>query len=387
MVSLLSARNSLDLLVMKPRCEAFGNCGGCTRQDQEYRVQLRSKEQALRSLLEDCGRDAIPTWLPAVTAEPWAYRSRARLSVRDLGKEAGVVIGFRHRWQPRQIVDLAECPILGSDLENLLAPLHTCVEQMEARFAIPQIDLIGAENGQAMIVRHVQPLPDRDLQQLSAFATSNKAHIFLQNDGPESLASLDDEEPFQPCYRLPVFNLTFRFSVTQFTQVNPAVNRQMVDSVIDQLEPQEGEAVADLFCGVGNFALAAARKGAQVSGWEWSQDSVDCAQANAEANGLQEQAAFYRDDLDRASQEKCRRLNRFDKFILDPPRSGAEALMHCLPRTGRRRVVYVSCQPKTLARDARILIHERGYRLVKAGLIDMFPHTDHIEALAVFERS
>ena len=360
-----------------PRCPHFGVCGGCATQHADERTQMAAKQRWLEDCLERIGKVKPETLLPVVRGEEWGYRHRARLSVRRVEKKGGVLVGFRER-RSTYIADMRECPVLPPSVSSLIPEMRKLVESLSVRERLPQIEVAVGENATALVFRHLLPLQDADLDHFSAFHEKHGVHVWLQPGGPDSA------HPFAPktsdlCYSLEGLKIHFR--PTDFTQVNPAVNRVLVAEAMQLLDPQPGERIADLFCGIGNFSLPLAKRGAQVIGLEGSGELVERARANALANRLV--AQFEVADL---FKQGIGPFGRFDKLLLDPPREGAVELVKALPREWPRRIVYVSCDPATLARDAGVLVHAQGFRLAAAGVANMFPHTAHVESITLFER-
>jgi 23S rRNA (uracil1939-C5)-methyltransferase len=278
------------------------------------------------------------------------------------------------------------CEVLPRRISDLIRPLRELVSGLSIRSRLPQIEIALGEGADVLVLRILEPLLPPDVDLLRAFARRHEVRLFLQPGGPDTAAPMSAEDAVDLHYALPDFGLKIRFEPTDFTQVNHAVNRVLVRRALALLDPQPGERVADLFCGVGNFTLAIARSGASVTGVEGSAELVRRAAANAEANGLAAATTFVERDLYRMVEDPLAGLGRFDRLLIDPPRDGAVEVVKALPDDGPRRVVYISCNPGTLARDAAILTQARGYRLEAAGVVNMFPHTAHVESIAVFDR-
>ncbi len=386
----VSRRKSFDFLRSKtilqaspgrvtPHCPHFGVCGGCATQHADDRTQMAAKQRWLEENLARIGKLAPESMLPIVYGQSWGYRCRARLSVRRVDKKGGVLVGFRER-RSTWVTDMRQCPVLPLAIAALIGPLRELIETLSVRSRLPQVEVAAGDNATALVFRHLLPLTAEDLSLLRAFADRHGVHVWLQPGGPESV------QPLHPAsselfYELPEFGIRLRFRPTDFTQVNFGVNRILVSRAVRLLDPQPGERIADLFCGLGNFSLPLARRGAQVIGFEGSGELIARARENAASNGLV--AQFEKADLFRSDLSPW---GEFAKILLDPPREGAIEIVKSLPVDGPRRIVYVSCDPATLARDAAVLVHAKGYRLTAAGVVNMFPHTAHVESIASFER-
>jgi 23S rRNA (uracil1939-C5)-methyltransferase len=362
-----------------PRCPHFGVCGGCLTQHADARTQMAAKQRALEENLARIGRVQPETMLPVVYGEEWGYRRRARWSVRHVPGKGGAMVGFRER-RSTHVADTRECHVLPPHIAALIAPLRELVNRLSTPDRIPQIEIAIGDNAAVLVFRHLLPLSDADFLLLKQFSEQHGVHVWLQPGGPDSA------KPFHPStselyYDLPEFGVRIAFGPTDFTQVNHGVNRILVSRAVRLLDPQPGERIADLFCGLGNFSLPLARMGAQVIGLEGSRALIERARRNAAANGLV--AQFEVLDL---FKQGLSAFGRFDKLLIDPPREGAVELVKSLPDAWPRRIVYVSCDTATLARDAGILVHTRGFRLAAAGVANMFPHTAHVESVALFER-
>jgi 23S rRNA (uracil1939-C5)-methyltransferase len=363
----------------EPRCPHFGLCGGCATQHADERTQMAAKQRWLEDNLERIGRVKPETLLPIAYGPEWGYRHRARLSVRHVPSRGGGLVGFRER-RSSFIAQMNECHVLPEHVSRLIPALKILVEQLSVRQRVPQIEVAVADNATALVFRHLEALTETDKAELRNFGQKFEIHVWLQPGGPDSA------HPFHPArselfYELPEFGVRIQFRPTDFTQVNHAMNRVLVSRALRLLDPQPGERIADLYCGLGNFSLPLARRGAEVLGFEGNRELVERARQNAAANGLI--AQFEVTDLFRDSIGP---LGPFAKILLDPPREGAIEVVKALPGDWPRRMVYVSCDPATLARDAGVLVHTQGFRLAAAGVINMFPHTAHVESIALFER-
>lgn len=368
-----------------PRCKYFGRCGGCSIQHLEPTAQVAVKQRVLEDNLARIGKVKPEIILPALHGPNWHYRTRARLSARWVDKKGGGLVGFREK-RSSFIVDMVSCEVLTPDVSTLLQPLRSLINALSNADRIPQIEVAVGEHVTVLVFRLLAPWSDDDALKVRAFAEQHQVQVWEQRKGPDTV------RPFWPhiapalSYSLPEFGLVMPFRPTDFTQVNTAINRALVSRALRLLTPKPGERIADLFCGLGNFSLPLARSGADVLGIEGSAELVARARENALHNGLSN-AHFVVDNLFEMTPEKFAALGRFDKLLIDPPRSGAAELVKSLPESGvPHRIVYVSCDPATLARDAQILVHSKGYRLKSAGVANMFPHTAHVESIALFER-
>ena len=368
-----------------PSCPHFGVCGGCSMQHLEADAQVAAKQRVLEDALRHIGKVAPQAILPPIHGPAWGYRHRARLSVRYVQKKERVLVGF-HEKRSSFVADMHTCETLPPRIAALIVPLRDLVEQLSVRERLPQIEMALGEKVDVLVLRILDGLTEQDETLLKAFAERHGVQFFLQTKGPETA------HPFHPLdapelnYVLPEFGVVMPFHPTEFTQVNPAINRMLVRRAVALLDPRPGERIADLFCGLGNFTLPLARRGARVVGVEGSEALVRRARSNAEYNGLASQVAFQVANLFETSAESLARLGHFDKMLIDPPRDGAMEVVKALGADGPRRIVYVSCSPATLARDAEVLVHAQGYRLMAAGVVNMFPHTAHVESIALFER-
>ncbi len=369
----------------EPRCRYFGRCGGCSMQHLEPSAQVAAKQRVLEENLARIGKVRPDTILPALHGPSWRYRTRARLSARWVDKKGGGLVGFREK-RSSFIADMASCEVLTADVSALIQPLRELIGHLSNADRIPQIEVAVGEHVTVLVFRLLEPWSDDDAAQVRAFAEQHRVQIWEQRKGP------DTARPFWPdiapelSYSLPEFGLVMPFKPTEFTQVNTGINRALVSRAMRLLDPQPGERIADLFCGLGNFTLPIARSGTDVIGIEGSAELVARARENALRNQLPN-ARFEVDNLFEMTPEKFVSLGHFDKLLIDPPRSGAIDVVKSLPEAGApQRIVYVSCDPATLARDAEVLVHVKGYRLKAAGVANMFPHTAHVESIALFER-
>lgn len=368
-----------------PKCIHFGVCGGCSMQHLEPRAQVSAKQRVLEDNLARIGRVKPETILPPIYGQPWGYRQRARLSVRHVLKKGKTLVGF-HEKRSSFVADLTRCEILAPRIGGMLVELGQLMEGLSIRDRLPQIEVACGDNVDVLVLRILQALSPSDETALREFADAHGVQFWLQTKGPETAAPFYPLDAAPLSYSLPEFGINMPFAPTEFTQVNSEMNRLMVSRAIRLLAPQPGERIADFFCGLGNFTLPIARSGAQVLGIEGSAALVKRAAQNAAHNGLAQQAEFCAMNLFEADEAALARLGSFDKWLVDPPRDGAVELMKSISaETAPRRIVYVSCNPATLARDAEVLVHARGYALRAAGVMNMFPQTSHVESIALFE--
>ena len=368
-----------------PRCPFFARCGGCSLQHFDARAQVAVKQRVLEYSLSHIGKVRPDTILPAIHGSEWGYRHRARLSARFVAKKGGTLVGF-HEKRSSYVADMTSCEVLPRAVSDLLVPLRETLGRLTIRERVPQVEVAVGEEAIVLVLRVLQAPAPEDRQLLDAFAERHSVVLYLQPHGPDSAQPMRSDAQSGPSYTLPEFDLAIRFSPTEFTQVNHAVNRVLVRRAMALLDPQPGERVADLFCGIGNFTLAIARRGATVSGFEGSAVLVARAAANARDNGLERATRFSVRNLFELSENDAGAFGEFDRMLIDPPRDGAIVVVKTLTEDRPRRVVYVSCNPATLARDAAVLVHAQGYRLSGACVVNMFPHTSHVESIAVFDR-
>lgn len=372
---------------VEPRCPHFTVCGGCSMQHLDLRAQVAIKQRVLEDNLARIAKVTPEVIYRPVRGPDWGYRLRARLSVRNVVKKGGVLVGFHER-QSSWVADMTSCPVLPPLVSGLLVPLRRLVESLSVRTRLPQIELAVGEGDTALVLRLLEPLTAADETALRAFAADHGISFWLQPKGPDSVAPFANAAP-QLRYSLPEFGVTLPFLPTDFTQVNHAVNRALVHRALSLLDPLPSDRVLDLFCGLGNFTLPIATRARTVLGIEGNPGLVARAAANAAANGLTERARFLARNLFEPDAAEIARLGPWDKVLIDPPREGAIEACRALLGLGAGapgRIVYVSCAPATLARDAALLCHEGGYRLRGAGVFNMFPHTSHVESIALFER-
>jgi len=368
---------------VRPPCEYFGVCGGCGLQHMAPAAQVEAKEQILREQFNKFGRCKPENWLPPLTGDSLHYRRKARLGVKHVFKKGTVLVGFRERGSSF-IADIHSCQTLDQRFSSLLPELRTLVMSLSCHQQLPQIEVAAGDDQIALVFRHLVALTAEDRQRLSDFGQRHQAQIHTQSKGPDTVTALWPSQPQALSYHLPEFDLEMRFRTTDFIQVNADMNRRMVSLAVELMQLQPGDRVLDLFCGLGNFTLPLARKAARVIGVEAGPGLLEQARGNAIHNGLDNvefrQADLYADDT------TDWRYIEFNKLLLDPPRDGAFQVVKTLPKNKPELIVYVSCNPVTLARDTDHLVNKEGYRLLQAGVMDMFPHTNHVESIALFAR-
>ncbi|HVE49311.1 MAG TPA: 23S rRNA (uracil(1939)-C(5))-methyltransferase RlmD [Casimicrobiaceae bacterium] len=382
-----------------PRCPHFGVCGGCSLQHASTDLQVAAKQRVLEEALARIGKVRPGRLLAPLHGPAWGYRNRARLSVRNVPRKGGVLVGFHER-RSSYVADMLECHVVPPRISALLPVLRKLIESLSIATRVPQIELAVGESMDvdadgsradvyALVFRILEPLSDEDEARLRAFGDAHDVHVWLQTGGPATA------QPFHPkvsqlVYTLPEFDVVMPFGPTDFTQVNPHINRVLVRRAMALLRPQPEERIADFFCGLGNFTLPMARRGATVIGIEGSAAVVERARENAGFNRVEERAQFAVANLFAATPDSVASLMPLAKALIDPPREGAIELVKSLPArdaaNALERIVYVSCNPATLARDAGALVHERGYVLETVGVVNMFPHTAHVESIASFVR-
>ncbi|MBS1170834.1 MAG: rlmD [Burkholderiaceae bacterium] len=378
-------------LRVKPKCAYFGLCGGCSMQHIDAAAQVAIKQRVLEDNLWHIGRVKPEMLLRPIQGPSWGYRYRARLSVNYVPKKGGILVGF-HEKKSRYITDMQSCEILPPNVSALLVPLRRLIESLSIVRQMPQIEVALGEGEQglltALVLRIMAPLTEADEALLKAFADEHDIQWWLQPKGPDTAYQFYPTEP-QLHYTLPEFGIRMPFKPTDFTQVNHQINRVLVARALRLLQAQPHERIADLFCGLGNFTLPLATQAREVVGIEGSAALTQRALDNARENGLDGKTSFATRNLFEVSTDDFIQLGQFDRMLIDPPRDGAQAVCQAMAGLGElrpQRIVYVSCSPSTLARDAGILVNEAGYALRHAGVVNMFPHTSHVESIAVFER-
>ena len=370
---------------VRPRCPHFGVCGGCSMQHLDSTAQVAAKQRVLETSLWHLGRLHADELYAPIYGEPWAYRYRARFSAFYMESRATMLVGFHER-KSSHVADIRQCDNLPPHVSALIVPLRELIGALSICRAVPQIEIAVGNAVTALVLRILAPLTEADEALLRAFADRHAVVFYLQPKDPASAYRFYPAGGPKLSYRLPDFAIEHSFSPTEFTQVNHGVNEVLVRRAVSLLAPQPGERVADMFCGLGNFTLPIARSGAQVVGIEGNAELVRRAKENADANGLGATVRYGVANLFGATPASIAKLGHFDKMLIDPPREGAVELCNALGEDAPRRIVYVSCNPATLARDAAILVRKSGFRLRGAGAINMFPNTSHVESIALFEK-
>ncbi|HUP06979.1 MAG TPA: 23S rRNA (uracil(1939)-C(5))-methyltransferase RlmD [Caldimonas sp.] len=387
----MAARQRDSAQRVVPRCPHFGRCGGCRLQHLHVGAQVATKQRALEDALWHVGKVKPERVLRPIEGPAWRYRHRARLAVRHVIKKGGVLVGF-HEAQSSYVADMDSCEVVPEHVSRLIAPLRVLIATMEARDRLPQIELAVGDAQTVLVLRHLEPLSRGDLARLHAFAEQHGIAWWLQPKGPDTAHPLDGGGDL--AYALPEFGLRLPFRPTDFTQVNHAVNEVLVARAVQLLALRPVDRVIDWFCGLGNFTLPIATRAASVLGVEGSEALLERARAAAGSNGLTARTDFRARNLFELDASALASFGKADRWLVDPPREGAFALVKALvelaadaPAHGwapPERIVYVSCNPATLARDAGLLVHRGAYRCVAAGAVNMFPHTAHVESIALF---
>ena len=388
----LTALHSESALRVKPKCAYYGICGGCAMQHLEPSAQVAIKQRVLEDNLKHIGKVKVETMLRPIYGPSWGYRYRARLSVRLVRKKGTVLVGF-HEKKSAFVADMQTCEILPVHVSAMLMPLRELIGSLSIVEQVPQIELAVGEDLTAMVLRIMAPLTPDDEDKLKAFADEYQVQWWLQTKGLDTVRCYYPTDS-QLHYTLPEFGINMPFKPTDFTQVNHQINRVLVARALRLLDVQTHERVADLFCGLGNFTLPLATQAREVVGIEGSTVLTERALENARANDVASKTAFHCRNLFEVTTDDLVALGKFDRMLIDPPREGAMAVcealagLHATHRDLKpQRIVYVSCNPSTLARDAALLVHEGAYVLKQAGVVNMFPHTAHVESIAVFERN
>ena len=369
-----------------PRCPHYTMCGGCSLQHLDEEAQIHVKQSLLLDSLQRIGHTQPEQILEPLASSSWNYRNKARLSVRYVEKKQSTLVGFREKNNPRYITEINQCPVLNTKVDTQIAHLRVLIDSLDEPGVIAQIEVAAGDDDVALIFRNLSPLSSADEEKLRFFGKTSGFTLFLQPGGADSVTLFYPEagDAFLQ-YALPAENSHFKFHPTDFTQVNGALNRKMVSQALELMDLRPDDVVLDLFCGLGNFSLPLARRCKKVIGIEGSDTMVLRAQKNAQANNL-DNTEFYCLDLDKPEALSSIVVQGVNKILIDPPRTGALEIVKQMDKLNPDIIVYVSCNPATLARDSDVLVNQHGYRLKAAGVMDMFPHTAHVESIALFEK-
>lgn len=380
----------IDILTASPQrvtppCQHFGLCGGCSLQHMSIETQIQLKQQTLLDQLKHFGHVTPETIMPPLDAQSTGYRRKARLGAKFVIKKDKVLVGFREK-ASNYLADLEHCVVLHPEIGERFLELRQLIASLELVRHIPQIEVAIGDTDVALVFRHMEPMPESDMIKLKEFGQNHQFHIYLQPNAPAIVHKIWPEDSHERlAYTLPDDGLEFLFHPLDFTQINLDINRLMVKQALDLLELKPDDSVLDLYCGIGNFTLPIAKQVKQVTGIEGGTDMVTRANDNAAHNHITN-TQFYAANLEKPSPDSAWMKVTYDKILMDPPRVGAKEILPFIPLFAAKRIVYVSCNPATLARDAGELVHQYGYRLKSVGIMNMFPHTSHIEAMAVFEK-
>ncbi|UZE97126.1 23S rRNA (uracil(1939)-C(5))-methyltransferase RlmD [Alkalimarinus alittae] len=369
---------------LTPPCPHASLCGGCSLQYIDSEAQIRFKQTVLQGQFRHFGDITVESFLPPMTGPSSGYRRKARLGVRYVGKCDEMLLGFREK-RSSSITNINQCLVMDDRIAKHIDALRAVIRSLSVFRAITHVEVAAGDAEVALVFRHMSPLNNEDIDKLIAFGDSHYFHIYLQPQDAGSTYRIHPKTGEERLtYRLDDFDLNMKFHPLDFTQVNADINHQMVSRAVDWLQVNSEDRVLDLFCGLGNFTLPLARKAREVVGVEGTEAMVLRGRENAEYNDLRN-VKFYGADLQADFTQSEWAKEGFDKLLIDPPRSGALDMVRYLPKFGAKKIVYVSCNPATLSRDAGVLV-EHGYRMVKAGVMDMFPHTTHVESIALFEK-
>ena len=369
---------------VEAKCPHYGVCGGCSFQHVAADAQIKIKQSVLEEQLRRIGKVEIPELWEPLTGPHWGYRHKARMGVKYVAKKGRVLVGFRERRHP-YLAEINECIVMHPVVGTRLMDLSEMIGGLTIKDKIPQIEVAIGDQDCVLAFRVLEPPSEADKERMRHFAEKNNIVIYLQSKGPDTIVPLWPENPVMPRYALPDQDVVFNFRPAMFTQVNTEINRKMVNRVLETLDLNANDTVLDLFCGLGNFTLPMARKAGHVVGIEGDLPLVNHARGNARLNNI-ENVAYHVADLARNISDMNWARQTYTKILLDPSRAGAADVLAQIPKWNPERIVYVSCNPSTLARDAGILVNELGYKLIKAGVMDMFPQTAHVESIALFQK-
>ena len=368
----------------KPECEYYGVCGGCSFQHVESGSQINVKQQLLQTQFSQIAHLSDIHFWPVLSGPQWGYRRKARLGAKFVAKKGRVLVGFREKRNPF-VADMLHCKVLHPDVGNLLGEMSELIASLSIKSRVPQVEVAIGDNARALVFRVLDATSTDDNQRMLDFGQRFGFAIYLQPQGPDSVVPLDSDSVELLDYQLPEHHISCSFHPLQFTQVNIEINRKMVNRAVELLDLSVNARVLDLYCGLGNFSLPIARYAGRVVGVEGSRSLVERARDNALKNNL-DNVQFYVADLDKELEAEIWFNGSYSHALLDPSRAGARNILKYLPKWGVTRIVYVSCNPSTLARDAGVLVNELGYSICGAGVMDMFPQTAHVESIALFEK-
>lgn len=370
---------------VEPECPHFGRCGGCSFQHVKDETQIEIKETLLKEQFTRIAKVEIPQrWEPLIGPH-WGYRRKARMGVKYVPKKGRVLVGFRERRNPF-LAEIESCKVMHPSVGEKLMDLSEMIGGLTIKDKIPQIEVAIGDSDCVLAFRVLEPPTEEDKERMRLFGHQHNFSICLQSKGPDTIKPIEGEPEITPTYALPDQGIEFKFRPAMFTQVNYEINKKMVTRAIEALDLNENDIVLDLFCGLGNFTLPMATKAGQVVGVEGDLPLVNHAKENARLNGL-ENVEFYAADLTKDVSDQAWAKKKFNKVMLDPSRAGASEVLHNLKHWNPDLIMYISCNPSTLARDTGILVNELGYKLIKAGVMDMFPQTGHVESCALFAKT
>ena len=369
---------------VKPKCDHFNRCGGCSMQHFEFQAQIAAKQRVFENTLSRIGKVKSETILTPLVGPSWHYRYKGRLRVKFVVKKNKVLVGFNEK-RTHFIADISSCEVLPQCLSNILPPLQDLITKLSVKDKIPQIEFAADQNHLVLVLRILEKLDANDESLLNAFSSQYSVQFWTQSKGPDTVKPLSEKDNVKLSYALTEFGLQFSFMPYDFTQINPFMNQVLVRRAMDLLKPLKGEYIFDFFCGLGNFTLPIAKSGAKVTGIEGSLSLIERAKQCRDENHLNNFVEYQCINLFEITKDALLKLGHADKWLIDPPRDGAFQLVQLIDEEINPSViVYVSCNPATLARDAQILVTEKGYKLDKAGIVNMFPHTSHVESIALF---
>lgn len=371
-------------LRVKPKCDHFNRCGGCSMQHFEFQAQIAAKQRVFENTLSRIGKVKPETILTPLAGPSWHYRYKGRLRVKFVIKKNKALVGFNEK-RTHFIADISSCKVLPKNLSDILPQLQELITKLSIKDKIPQIEFAADQNHLVLVLRILDALNDNDEFLLNTFSSQYPVQFWTQSKGPETVKPLSKKDDVKLSYTLKEFGLQFNFMPYDFTQINPFINQVLVRRAMSLLKPSHDDRILDFFCGLGNFTLPIARSGSKVTGIEGSTSLLERAKECRDENKLESLVDYQCMNLFEITKELLLQLGKANKWLIDPPRDGAFQLVQLIDdEINPSLIVYVSCNPATLARDAQILVNEKGYRLDKAGIVNMFPHTSHVESIALF---